>query len=151
VTIKQLTDWLPIVAIALLGGLAFHQWQVSQTTPDYNDPSSVLPKVAAKVGQSEIGEVVKVSDGDTITVRVNGREDRIRFCGIDAPEVGHEGRPGQLLGEESRERLRSLISAAGNQVIISPAEREPCGICGAARYGRLVAEVFVSAGKGTEE
>ncbi len=39
--------------------------------------------------------------------------------------------------------LRSLISKADNQVIISPAERD--------RYGRLVAEVFVSAGKGTEE
>jgi endonuclease YncB( thermonuclease family) len=125
---KKLLTWIPLLAIAVLGDLAFRQWQVSQPPT---------------IGQSEMGEVVKVSDGDTITVRVNGREDRIRFCGVDAPEVGHEGKPGQPLGDESRERLRSLISAAGNQVIISPAERD--------RYGRLVAEVFVSAGKGTEE
>lgn len=141
---KTILNWIPLAAIALLGGLVFQQWQVSQTAKlDYNNPSSPLPKLAAKVGQSEIGEVVNVSDGDTITVRINGREDRIRFCGIDAPEVSHEGKPGQPFGNESRERLRSLISAAGNQVIISPAERD--------RYGRLVAEVFVSAGKGTEE
>lgn len=126
--IKQLVNWLPIVAIAVLAGLAFRQWQAFQS---------------AKIGQSEIGEVVKVSDGDTITVRINGREDRIRFCGVDAPEVSHGNQPGQPLGNESRELLRSLISAAGNQVIIAPAERD--------RYGRLVAEVFVSAGKGTEE
>ena len=96
-----------------------------------------------KPGASEIWEVVKVSDGDTITVRANGKEDRIRFCGIDAPEVSHGNKSGQPLGDESRQMLRSLIGAAGNQVIISRAERD--------RYGRLVAEVFVSAGKGIEE
>jgi len=87
--------------------------------------------------------VANVSDGDTITVRADDKEDKIRFCGIDAPEVGRGDKPGQPFGEESRERLRSLISAAGNQVIVYPAERD--------LYGRLVAEVFVSAGKGTEE
>ena len=84
-----------------------------------------------KPGASEIWEVVNVSDGDTITVRANGKEDRIRFCGIDAPEVSHGNKSGQPLGDESRQMLRSLIGAAGNQVIVSSVERD--------RYGRLVA------------
>jgi endonuclease YncB( thermonuclease family) len=126
---KQLINWLPIVAIAALGFFSLRQWQ----------PAAMLNGRP----QSAAYQVVKVSDGDTITVRADGKEDKIRFCGIDAPEVRHGDQPGQPFGEESREKLRSLISAAGNQVIVYPAERD--------RYGRLVAEVFVSAGKGTEE
>lgn len=144
-TLKTFSNWIPILAIAVLGFLAFHQWQTSQAAkPDYNNPNQpALTGLAPKPGLSEFWEVVKVSDGDTITVRADGKEDKIRFCGIDAPEVGHGDQPGQPFGAESREKLRSLISAAGNQVIVYPAERD--------RYGRLVAEVFVSAGKGTEE
>lgn len=89
--------------------------------------------------QSVWYQVVTVSDGDTIAVRSGetGQEDRIRLCGIDAPEIPHGSKPGQPLGEESREKLRSLIAAGGGEVIISPVERD--------KYGRLVAEVFVPA------
>jgi micrococcal nuclease len=59
----------------------------------------------------------------------------VRLCGIDAPE--NRGQPGQPLGEEAKRALQGLIQAAGGRVIVSPAETD--------RYGRLVAEVFVSA------
>ncbi len=46
-------------------------------------------------------------------------------------------RLGQPLGEEAKGKLRSLIEAAGGQVVVSPVGKD--------RYGRTVAEVFVSA------
>lgn len=142
--LKQVVNWIPVVVVLTIAVISVQQWQNSQAAkPDYNNSNPTFQGVAPKPGQSEFWDVVKVSDGDTITVRSNGKEDRIRFCGIDAPEVSHDGKLGQPFGNESREKLRSLISAAGNQVIVYPAERD--------RYGRLVAEVFVSAGKGTEE
>ncbi|PZV10952.1 MAG: hypothetical protein DCF22_15565 [Leptolyngbya sp.] len=61
----------------------------------------------------------------------------MRLCGIDAPALG------QPIGNDAREKLRSLIYAAGNQVILVPSERD--------QNGQLLAEVFVTAGKGTEE
>jgi endonuclease YncB( thermonuclease family) len=73
----------------------------------------------------------------TLTVRAEGKEDLLRLCGITAPELS------QPAGNDAREKLRSLVSAAGNQVIVVPSERD--------RNGLLLAEVFVSAGKGTEE
>jgi endonuclease YncB( thermonuclease family) len=75
--------------------------------------------------------VAGVSDGDSLTVRAGMKKDRIRLCGIDAPEKD------QPFGNESRDKLRSLIVGAGNQVIVTPVERD--------RYGRLVAEVFIKA------
>ena len=47
------------------------------------------------------------------------------------------------MGNDAREKLRSLVSAVGNQVIVVPSERN--------RDGQLLAEIFVSAGKDTEE
>lgn len=52
-----------------------------------------------------------VADGSTMTVRqTTGREIKIRLCGISP------------LGTESREKLRSLVAAAENEVIIIPVE-----------------------------
>ncbi|MFK0730431.1 MAG: thermonuclease family protein [Gloeotrichia echinulata HAB0833] len=98
-----------------------------------------LVEAAAETGTiplSEYWEVVSVADGDTITVKRDGESKKIRFCGIDAPEVQHGKQPGQPFGDEAREKLRSLISLAKNQVIIIPVEFD--------RYGRTVAEVMAS-------
>ena len=37
-------------------------------------------------GETLIGKVIKVYDGDTITILVDGEKEKIRFYGIDAPE-----------------------------------------------------------------
>ena len=93
---------------------------------------------------SEDWEVVSVADGDTITVKRNGETKKIRFCGIDSPEIKHGKKPGQPFGNEATEKLRlhaqslrlSLVQLAKNQVIIIPVETD--------RYGRTVAEVMAA-------
>jgi micrococcal nuclease len=126
---KQVLNGLPlVVAIALLGGWAWRQM------PDYDDPETAKAGVPQSPGQSETYDAVEVLDGDTLKLP-NG--ERVRLCGIDAPEVAKGNNPGQPLGEAAKGWLRSRIAAAGGRVIVSPVERD--------RYGRLVAEVFVSA------
>ncbi|TDJ48625.1 MAG: hypothetical protein E2O44_07495 [Nitrospina sp.] len=50
------------------------------------------------------GQVVKVADGDTITVQDDmGRKHRIRLAGIDAPEMN------QPYGLHSKNNLMSLV------------------------------------------
>ncbi|NJO63666.1 MAG: thermonuclease family protein [Richelia sp. RM2_1_2] len=87
---------------------------------------------------SEGWTVVKVSDGDTITVRqTSNQQMKIRFCGIDAPENQ------QPLGNNATVYLQKLIQEAGNQVMVSPIEQD--------RYGRTVAEVFTLNSDGGEK
>ncbi len=50
------------------------------------------------------GKVVRVNDGDTVTVLLDGRTCRARLIGIDAPEMGQEP-----WGRASREHLRKLL------------------------------------------
>lgn len=69
-----------------------------------------------------------VYDGDTLRLVKGNREEKIRLCGIDAPELKQEG------GRESRDTLRSLLPD-GAEVYYVPVERD--------RYGRMVAEIFM--------
>jgi endonuclease YncB( thermonuclease family) len=80
--------------------------------------------------EAETWSVVRVADGDTITARLGGREERIRFACIDAPESD------QPLGAESGRRLQQLIDQAGGQVDLVVTDSD--------RYGRLIAEVYAS-------
>ena len=72
-------------------------------------------------------DVVRISDGDTVRVSCNGNVERIRFCGIDAPEKKQE------LGKESTNYLKRLLG--NGQVTVVPIETD--------RFGRTVAELFV--------
>lgn len=85
---------------------------------------------------SQQWQVVRVSDGDTIAVRQDQREMKIRFCGIDAPETKHGKQPGQSLGLESKANLQKLVNEVGGKVSVIEVERD--------RYGRMVGEVFSS-------
>ncbi|WGV29110.1 thermonuclease family protein [Halotia branconii] len=72
--------------------------------------------------------VREVIDGSTITVgQTDGSQMKVRLCGIDTPS-------GQLLGNKAKEKLRSLVVSADNEVMIIPVETD--------RDGYTVAEVM---------
>lgn len=116
---KPLSLLLLIIAIAPAG------CQLSRPETNASTPQATQIR-------SDVAQVVNVHDGDTIRVSLKGREERIRFCGIDAPELK------QPLGEASRNNLRSLVNKANNQVRIT--------VVGVDQYGREVAEVSNLAG-----
>ena len=51
----------------------------------------------------QVGVVLRVSDGDTIRVKVGNKEEKIRLYGIDAPESKQEG------GAEAKDFLEELL------------------------------------------
>ena len=69
--------------------------------------------------------VVRVKDGDTITVRSGGAEVDIRLADIDAPESD------QPLGPEARQALQSLLEGREAEL----------GLVGGDAYRRIVARV----------
>jgi endonuclease YncB( thermonuclease family) len=71
------------------------------------------------------GRVVKVADGDTITVLVNKKQIRVRLDGIDALERG------QAFGKRSQQSLAQLCAAKDARVD----DR------GKDRYGRTIGRV----------
>ncbi|WP_338431967.1 thermonuclease family protein [Synechococcus elongatus] len=72
--------------------------------------------------------VVRVTDGDTIVVNIQGEQERIRLACIDAPEMRQIP-----FGRASRDRLKQL-TPVGSVVRLRTFNRD--------RFGRLIAEVF---------
>ena len=70
-----------------------------------------------------------IYDGDTLRVVKGNEELKIRFCGIDAPEIK------QPLGIESRDYLRSLIAQGDGKIYVLPIDED--------RYNRTVAELWI--------
>jgi endonuclease YncB( thermonuclease family) len=71
------------------------------------------------------GRVVKVADGDSLTVLVNKQRIRVRLDGIDAPEQG------QPFGKRSRQSLSDMC-AAKTAVVVDR---------GKDQYGRTIGRV----------
>lgn len=86
--------------------------------------------------------LLQVIDGDTIRVRMSdGSEERVRYIGIDAPEVAHPGSPGEYLGSEATAHNAALLASGPLRLQTDIDERDD--------FGRLLAyvwagEVFVN-------
>ena len=55
-------------------------------------------------------EVTKVVDGDTLTLSMNGVNEKIRLIGINTPETVDPRRPVQCFGKEASSRMKELAS-----------------------------------------
>jgi micrococcal nuclease len=98
---------------------------------------SALSLLGPPVAQSlpRGGRVTAVFDGDTILLDSG---DKVRYRGIDAPEVAHEGTPADCYGEEARETNRRWVL---HQQVSLQYEEETRD-----RYGRLLAYVYLPDG-----
>lgn len=77
----------------------------------------------------ETGEVVRVIDGDTLEVRIRGERYRVRYIGIDTPEVGDP------FGADATAMNRELVWEQAVTLVKDVSETD--------RYGRLLRYVFV--------
>ena len=104
----------------------------AQTTPE---PAPALGR--APQGPTQIATVASVTDGDTIRVFIDGSEERVRYIGIDAPEVGSGA---ERMGAEATTANADLV--AGAVVVL---ERD---VSKRDQYGRLLRYVWLETDDG---
>jgi endonuclease YncB( thermonuclease family) len=138
--IQRLIQALPLIVIAILLWNGFKN-QNGGPNYSYLQPTALGEKLADSIPQKRLSppteswSVVKIADGDTITVRRGSRKEKIRFCGVDSVEKQ------QKLGTQATNYLRSLIGLGDGTVLVTPIEKD--------RYERTVAELFVKPRPGT--
>ena len=76
-----------------------------------------------------------VDDGDSIVL--SGGE-RLRYLGIDAPEVAHKDKPGEPFGDEAKAFNKKLVQGRWINLELTEQQRD--------HYGRLLAFVFLEDG-----
>lgn len=85
-------------------------------------------------GEERTGRVVRVTDGDTIRVALGGREERVRYIGIDTPESVMPGAPVECFGRAAARANARLVGGRRVRLVTDAEERD--------RHGRLLAYVF---------
>jgi micrococcal nuclease len=79
-------------------------------------------------------QVLRVVDGDTIRVRLDGRTERVRYIGIDTPESVKPGTSVQCFAKRASAANAALVAGRSVRLVADVEERD--------RYGRLLAYVY---------
>jgi micrococcal nuclease len=93
-----------------------------------------IPVVVTPTTATTTAPVVSVIDGDTIIVRINGREETVRYIGVDTPEPRREGEP-ECGSHEATEFNRNLVEGQVVTLVSDSEDRD--------RYDRLLRYAYV--------
>jgi len=74
--------------------------------------AAVVVLAGAAEAERLAAKVLRVVDGDTVIATAGGGEVRVRLLGVDAPEIAHEGRPGEPYSRVATEFTKRRISEA---------------------------------------
>ena len=83
---------------------------------------------------AQIGQVVRVVDGDTIHVQVGGTRETVRYIGVDTPESVKPGTPVECFAKRASAFNRRLVDGEQVRLVRDTEARD--------RYGRLLAYVY---------
>jgi micrococcal nuclease len=134
----------PLASFVVLAALALGAGLVLSGQDHVAAGNSARPRAVrhaardASAGASRLVEaaVVRIVDGDTIRVRLDGdRVERVRYIGMNTPEVHHPRKGEEPGGREATEMNRELVSGKTVRLELDVQLRD--------RYGRLLAYVWV--------
>jgi micrococcal nuclease len=116
--------WIVLLLAAglLLGGVPLPGWLGGE------DDGSL------RAGASATARVQRVVDGDTVLVSVDGREERVRYIGVDTPETVKPNTPVQCGGKAASALNDQLVDGAEVTLRFDRELRD--------RYDRLLAYVY---------
>ena len=79
--------------------------------------------------------VIRAVDGDTIEVRIGGREEDVRYIGVDTPETVKPDTPVQCFGPRASAFNHRLVEGRRVRLVFGVERRDV--------YGRLLAYVYL--------
>jgi micrococcal nuclease len=82
------------------------------------------------------GTVTRIVDGDTIQVDVGGRIEKVRYIGVNTPEVHHPRKGEEPGGRAAADVNRQLVSGHRVRLELDAQTRD--------RHGRLLAYVWIA-------
>lgn len=117
--------------------LAFFGYQVYK---QYNPSKNVLSVQEKKQTVVSQTTVVKVIDGDTLEVLIDGKKEKVRVIGINTPETVDPRRAVECFGKEASDKAKSLLSGKEVRLEEDPTQDNRD------KYGRLLRYVFFTDG-----
>ena len=103
------------------------------------------PSASPAVSLSPLYVVFSVVDGDTIDVLIDGKKERVRLIGIDAPEFGDEEYPAECFTQEALSEAKELLDGKIIRLVSDPTQDNRD------KYERLLRYVFLEDGTNVNE
>lgn len=132
-----------LVGLLGVGALAEGQGPVAAplqstpaTTPAPPPTAQPTPVAFAPTGTTQTATVIRVTDGDTIVVAIDGAEARVRYIGMDTPEPNASDPAVREMAEQATAANAALVH--GRDVLL---ERD---VSDTDRFDRLLRNVWVS-------
>jgi len=110
--------------IAAVGGIDISTSAVTDATSTGTESQS-----------GELVKVVRVVDGDTINVEINGKVEPVRYIGIDTPETVDPRKPVQCFGVEASKKNKELLEGKTVRLETDITDRD--------KYNRLLRYVWL--------
>ena len=124
------------LAVAACGGGAPTPGPAGSSAPGPATPPPVPGAPDRPTGPTQGATLVRVVDGDTIRVIVGGVEERVRYIGIDTPELNTSSAATPDPYAEAATNANARLLAGGRLVLEKDvSERD--------RYGRLLRDVWI--------
>jgi micrococcal nuclease len=95
----------------------------------------LLAAAASAWAETLEGRVVRIVDGDTIHVQLADRIEKVRYIGVNTPEVHHPTRGEEPGGREASAVNRELVAGKWVRLELDVRARD--------RYGRMLAYVWL--------
>lgn len=83
-------------------------------------------------------ELIRVVDGDTVVVRLDGEDEKVRIIGINTPESVKPNSPVECFGKEASAHITELFDTPGELRIETDPTQDTRD-----RNGRLLAHIFI--------
>ena len=100
----------------------------------------VQTSTTTQTSKPTLYKVVKVIDGHTVDVIVNGKKERIRMIGVNTPETVDPRKPVECFGKEASNQVKSLL--VGEKVSLEKDDTQS----DRDKYGRLLRYVALADG-----
>jgi len=124
-----------LVAVFLIGVLSGNKTEnlISKQTATVIDSSVAGNDTIPQSG--ELVKVVRVVDGDTINVEIDGKVEPVRYIGIDTPETVDPRKPVQCFGVEASKKNKELVEGKMVRLETDITDRD--------KYNRLLRYVWL--------
>lgn len=124
---------ISIIVIAL--GIIQSSGAISHTKT--KNTAAVKDIAQIEISTSTLYQITKVTDGDTIHVKVNNEEITVRMKGVDTPETVDPRKTVQCFGKEASNKTKELLT--GRMVNLVPDKGDASLFD---KYGRVLAYIY---------
>ena len=118
-----------VLAVLVASGCGDGGKRAATPTVGQSDETTTAARAA------ESARVLRVIDGDTILVEIGGRQERVRYIGVDTPETVAPDLPVECFGQEASAANRALVEGKTVRLEKDISDRD--------RFGRLLRYVYV--------